>query len=80
MAAVAALGVDGRTSDASVVTHAEARQQVSTPGVSPLPARCRWADAQPTLIAISAASSGDSAWRDRIDLSMLITLQPGLES
>ena len=75
-----ARGVDARTLGESVVTHVEAPKEVSISSVSALPARCRLADAQPRLIAISGSSSGDSAWRDRIALSMLVTLEPALES
>ena len=80
MLAAATCGVDARTSGESVVTHVEALKEDSISSDSALPARCRSADARPRLIAISGSSSGDSAWRDRIDLSMLVILEPALES
>ena len=73
--AEATLGVDERTLGETVVTHADAHNEVSISTVRQVLARCRLADAQPMLVAKSVPSSGDSAWRDHVDLSMLVNLQ-----
>lgn len=75
-----AIGVDQRTLGASVVTHAEAPNKVSISTVSEVLASCRPTDARPLLMAKSAPSSRNSAWRDHIDPSMLVTLQSALEA